>query len=411
MVRVAVWISSAGIPRAGLLCPGVARRGLRLSQIDASSLSLHVVAKVLDPSREDDPSERLFETLRDGTPSKRNQDDRNHLILGDNLDVLHRLDGVFCGAVDLVYLDPPFGTGRVFMADVDEETVAYDDSWEGGLDGYVEFMRPRFHALAKLLSPRATVYVQCDHRALSHLKLLCDEVFGEDHFLNLITWRRQIPRGMKTHARHFPSSADFLLMYGDPDRATWNRPVKRNKISLEEADRRYMRDERGFFRTSDPGTYSNDSLLKLLEEGRLYATKGGEVVVRDGQVVATRGTLAVKYYREQIGSQVIEEKTVDNIWEDIPGLGVVSSEHVGYPTQKPLALLRRIIEASSSPGDVVADFFCGSGTTLLAAQELGRSWIGCDIGLPAISTAKGRLASADSFHPFVVLSTEEHVDL
>ena len=152
-----------------------------------------------------------------------------------------------------------------------------------------------------------------------------------------------------------------------------------------------MHDERGFFRTSDPGTYSNESLIRLHQEGRLYVTKGGEVEIQDGILTTTTGSIGVKYYREQVGNKVKEVSVADNIWDDIPGMGIVSAEFVGYPTQKPEALIERILQASSNEGDLVADFFVGSGTTAAVAERLGRKWIATDLGKFAIHTTRKRL--------------------
>ena len=225
--------------------------------------------------------------------------------------------------------------------------------------------------------------------------MICDEIFGNENFLNAITWRRQIVRGMKVYAKHYSFSSDFILMYAKAaSAATWNRQVRIERITIEEAEKKYMKDERGYFRTSDPGSYTFESLCKLNEDGMLYAPKGGRIVIdkANKKVIASNGGKpAVKYYRKQEGSFVIEEVTVDNIWDDIPGMGVVSSEYLGYPTQKPEALLERVIKASSNPGDIVFDCFMGSGTTQAVAMKLGRKFIGADINLGAIQTTTRRL--------------------
>ena len=145
-----------------------------------------------------------------------------------------------------------------------------------------------------------------------------------------------------------------------------------------------MKDNVGYFRTSDPGSYTFESLVELHNQGRLYAPKSGEVIVDydKKEVRASKGgKVAVKYYRELVGDMVKEEITIDNIWDDIPGMGVVSSEFIGYPTQKPEALLERVIKASTNEGDLVFDCFMGSGTTQAVAMKLGRRFIGADINL------------------------------
>ena len=155
-----------------------------------------------------------------------------------------------------------------------------------------------------------------------------------------------------------------------------------------------MKDSGGYFRTSDPGSYTFDSLLQLYKEGRLYAPRNGEVIIdEDNKTIKTSkgGKIAVKYYRRRDGNCIVEETPVDNIWTDIPGMGIVSSEFIGYATQKPEKLLERIIKASSNEGDLVCDFFGGSGTTAAVAERLGRRWITTDIGKPATLVMRKRL--------------------
>ncbi len=343
---------------------------------------------------------------------------RNKLIWGDNLLVMGSLLEKFAGKIDLIYIDPPFATGAdfSFSAPIGEsgeevlkeqsaiEEKAYRDTWGRGLASYLDMLRDRLVLMRDLLSDRGSLYLHTDHRVSAHVKLLCDDVFGPEAFRNLVTWRRQIPRGMKVYARFMPYSADFLLLYAKAEAAVWNEAIKKTLISIDEARAKYMEDERGFFRTSDPGTYSDESLIRLHKEGRIHVTKGGRLVVKDGKVFTTHGSIGVKYYREQRGDKVVEETVIDNIWDDVPGMGVVSSEYLGYPTQKPEGLLRRIIEASSYSDSLVADFFCGSGTTLAVAEKLGRRWIGCDLGRWGIHVTRKRLLGIENCKPFEVLN-------
>ena len=300
---------------------------------------------------------------------------RNKLIWGDNKLVAASLQSEYSGAFDLIYIDPPFATGadfrvsvRIGSGDLDKEPsileeTAYRDTWGRGLSSYLTMVYERIALMRDLLSDRGTFYVHCDHRVVAPLKMICDEIFGSQYFRNIVTWRRQIPRGMKVHARFMPFSSDYLLMYTKGDDALWYSPKKETLLSLTQATKKYMRDERGFFRTSDPGTYSNASLIRLNEEGRIYVSKGGEVVIEDGKLSVTKGTIGVKYYREQRGDQVVEETVIDNIWDDVPGMGVVSSEYVGYPTQKPERYRPGSSKCRLKPGAWLVDFFCGSGTT------------------------------------------------
>ncbi len=334
----------------------------------------------------------------------------NKLIWGDNKLILSSLKNgplreeiEAQGGLKLIYIDPPFDVGADFSMDIEIgddaftkkpnilEEIAYRDTWGKGADSYIAMIFERLVIMRDLLAEDGSIYVHCDHRLNAHIRLILDEVFGREYFRNSITWRRQIPRGRKVDARFMAYSADYILLFTKTPESLWQKITKTTFISLEEAKSKYMQDERGFFRTSDPGTYSNESLIRLHQEGRLYVTKGGKVVIQDGILTTTTGSIGVKYYREQVGNKVKEESVADNIWDDIPGMGIVSAEFVGYPTQKPEALIERIIKASSNEGDLVADFFVGSGTTALVAERLGRKWIATDLGKFAIHTTRKRM--------------------
>lgn len=328
----------------------------------------------------------------------------NKIFWGDNLQVMSHLLKEFRGQVDLVYIDPPFDSKADYKKKIklkgkevsnDKSTFEekqYGDIWTN--DEYLQFMYERLTILRELLSKQGTIYLHCDYRKVHHLKCVLDAVFGPENFRNEITWRRQIPRGMKVYAEHYAFSADYLLIYTKSEKSTWNRQVKEVALTREQAEAKYYHDEGGFFRTSDPGSYSFESLVELHKNGRLYAPKNGEVIIdyATKKIYGSNGgTVSVKYYREDRNGFIIEENTVDNIWEDIPGMGIVSSEFLGYPTQKPEGLLQRVIEASSNPGDLVFDCFMGSGTTQAVAMKLGRRFIGADINLGAIQTTTKRL--------------------
>ena len=330
----------------------------------------------------------------------------NKIFWGDNLQVMSHLLKEYRGKIDLIYIDPPFdskadykkkieikGVGKAETDSTSFEEKQYGDIWTN--DEYLQFMYERLNLIRELLSYKGVVYVHCDHRKSAHLRLICDEIFGQENFMNEITWRRQIVRGMKVYAKYYSFSSDFILIYAkNSQQSTWNRQTYTRFISIEEAEKKYNKDEKGYFRTSDPGSYSFESLCNLYDEGRLYAPKNGEVIIDydKKEVYASKGgKVAVKYYREQIEDKVAEEVTIDNIWDDIPGMGVVSSEFIGYPTQKPEKLLERVICASTNPGDIVFDCFMGSGTTQTVAMKLGRKFIGADINLGAIQTTTKRL--------------------
>ena len=258
-------------------------------------------------------------------------------------------------------------------------------------------MYERLILLRELLADDGAIYVHCDWRMNSYLSLAMDEIFGKSNFLNLVTWRRQIVRGMKMHAQFMPFSSDYIYLYAkDKDNAIWNKIEKVNTISLEEAERKYKKDDKDFFATSDPGrpTYSDESIIKLYKEGRIYVTRGGKLLIKDGKVSVTAGKIRIKYHRETVGDKVLEKTVVDNIWDDIPGLGVNPNEYLDYPTQKPEGLLERIIEASSNKNSIVLDCFAGSGTAAAVAEKLGRRWIAADLNRGAIQTTMKRIQTS-----------------
>ena len=352
----------------------------------------------------------------------------NLLFHGDNKEVLSTLlASGFRGRVDLVYIDPPFDSGADYVrkvelrgmdsgngknGDEDEngngenggsgkngkisgeglsliEQVQYEDIWAN--DTYLQFMYERLMLLRELLSEQGSIYVHCDSRKGGHMRLLLDEVFGAANFRNMVSWRRQVVRGAKSRAAFMPFSADYIYIYAKGGDAVWREIRKEKWYSIQEAEKKFKKDSGGFFRTSDPGSYSNEKLLQFHKEGRIYVTDGGKAVVRSGVLTTTKGKIRVKYYRKTVGGRVLEETVADNIWDDVPGMGVVSHEYVGYPTQKPMGLLERIIGSSSEEGGVVLDCFAGSGTTAVVAEKMGRRWIASDINKGAIQTTSKRL--------------------
>lgn len=244
------------------------------------------------------------------------------------------------GCCDLIYADPPFGTNRSVFR-VTSPGLSFDDRLPNGMDGYLGFLRPRLSQMRRLLSARGSLYVHLDFRAVHYIKIALDEIFGRSCFLNEIIWSY---RSGGRPARWFSRKHDTILFYvRNPGAHTFN-PQRG-----------------GAYRTLD---------LKCDEDGRPYkSTRKGRLYFHSEGPVHT------------------------DVW-DIPILSTVSRQRTDYPTQKPEALLDRIVRASSNEGDLVADFFCGSGTTLAVAQRLGRRWIGCDINPHAVEITNRRLEAA-----------------
>ena len=362
----------------------------------------------------------------------------NSLYYGDNLDILRRY--AQDESADLIYLDPPFNSNQTYNILFQEkdgtqsasQIKAFGDTWhwdetaarsyeetvEAGdqvaeamqafrkllgtndMLAYMSMMAPRLVKLRRVLKPTGSLYLHCDPTASHYLKLLMDAVFGTANFRTEIIWKRtsahsDTKQGRQQHGRIH----DVLLFYTKTDDWNWN-PV------YTKYDREYVEN---FYRFIEPGTgrkyrkgdltgpggaakgnpqyevmgvtrywrYSKERMQELIRQGRIIQTKPGSVP-------------AYKRYLDEMPGVPLQD-----LWGDIRPIGSQAAERLGYPTQKPVALLERIIQASSNEGDVVLDPFCGCGTTIAAAQKLDRRWIGIDITQLAISLIRYRLG--DSF--------------
>ncbi len=284
----------------------------------------------------------------------------NKLFWGDNLQVLSHLLKMYRGKIDLIYIDPPFDSSADYIKKVKLrglnvegtqgsllEEKQYSDIWAN--DEYLQFMYERLIILKELLAENGTIFVHLDYRKVAQLRLVLDEIFGEKNILNEIIWYYKNGGGRSN--TWFNRKHDTILWYRKGEE--WN----------------YNGHEAGVKRNTDEGSFSG--YFKTDKEGKRY-----QEVRANGKVYT--------YYVDDL-------KNADDVWD----MGIISqrdeTERTSYPTQKPVTLLERIVKASSNPGDLVLDCFCGSGTTLAVAQELGRRWIGCDINLGAIQTTTKRL--------------------
>jgi len=260
-------------------------------------------------------------------------------------DNLHRLSQFPADCIDLIYLDPPFFSNRhyeVIWGD-EAEIRSFEDRWEGGIHVYVEWMRERVIELRRILKPTGTFYLHCDEHASHYLKVMLDEVFGRENFLNEIIWHYQTSSGAPKKWLHRNHDTIFRYAASRPALVTWNHP---REPWPEATLRKWQHDE----------------------EGRVYRVQN---------------KFDKRYYIDPAG------KLADDVWEIT--LSSRTKERLGYPTQKPEALMEKIISASTDPGDIVLDPFCGCGTTLVAAQKLGRQWIGIDISPTAVDLERRRL--------------------
>ena len=308
--------------------------------------------------------------------------DTRVIYCGDNLEQLKKLPDA---CVDLIYIDPPFNSNRnyeVFWGETKEKR-AFEDRHES-TRAYIDYMRPRCVELARVLKPTGSFYYHCDWHASHYVKVMLDQIFGENNFQNEIVWKRSSAhsdskQGMSQYGR----VTDSIFFYTGGPTWTWNNQFQAYDDEYVEAKYGYKEADGRRFKSTDitaakPGgdtdyewkgkrppkgrywAYSKANMEKLEAEGRIHYT--------------TTGTPRLKHYLDEMSGIPLQ-----NLWTDIPPLNSQAIERLGYPTQKPVALLERIIKASSNENDIVLDAFCGCGTALEAAQKLKRQWIGIDI--------------------------------
>lgn len=355
-------------------------------EVDAAGLAMPFqrIETVDEPRARTEAQGGLFDV------QKAHLDDfRNMLIWGDNKLIMASLLAEFRGKIDLIYIDPPFDVGADFTMNVaigdgkdtvdkDQSTlemVAYRDMWGRGTDSYLHMMFERLCLMRELLTDSGTIYVQCDWRMTAGLRLLLDEIFGRDRFLCEIAWLRSSSTGSsKAMSNKFPSNHDTILAATKSSEYTYHRQFK---PYTEEYLKRFKHDDgdgRGLYRIDNLNTYSKEMLEHLKSENRLMYPK------------SAGANYSYKRYLNETEGIVI-----DDVWTDINFVNPMAKENHGYATQKPEALLERIITASSNEGDLVGDFFCGSGTSGAVAERLGRRWIMADLGRFAIHTSRKRL--------------------
>ena len=310
------------------------------------------------------------------------------LVAGDALEVADALsrEGL-SHTVDLAYVDPPFAsqTSYVHEARLDGpadgrvvRAQAYDDRWGESLAEYLDMLAPRLEALAGLLSPRGTLWVHVDWRASYLVRALCDEILGRDAFVNEIVWRRAPNLGRQAASRQFGRTLDTLVVYGGPEAKlsppTRLEPIEPSAVRWDDVGRPF---------TSAPrGDYTDASMARLEKEGRVHRTASGKLYVKYFLVKNADGAWC-------------RERRVDALWTDVPPLRHArTSERTGFPTQKPRALLDRIVACATPPGGLVVDLFSGSGTTGESAHALGRRFVLGDRSPIALATARARLMRA-----------------
>jgi DNA modification methylase len=320
--------------------------------------------------------------------------DTRVIYCGDNLEQLKKLPEA---CVDLIYIDPPFNSNRnyeVFWGETKEKR-SFEDRHES-TKAYIDYMRPRCVQLARVLKKTGSFYYHCDWHASHYVKVMLDQIFAENNFVNEIIWKRYgAHNDVGQGSKHYGRSHDVILFYngGDED-YTWNQLFMPLDPDYVEGTYRSIDEKTGkrFMTTplTGPGgeakgnpvyewnghtrawRVSKDTMQKLHDAGELYYSKTG-------------------YVRRKMFLEESRGVPVQSIWSDIKALTGANAERLGYPTQKPLALLDRIIKTSSKENDIVLDAFCGCGTALVAAQNLKRQWIGIDISPTACRVMAKRL--------------------
>jgi site-specific DNA-methyltransferase (adenine-specific)/adenine-specific DNA-methyltransferase len=337
----------------------------------------------------------------------------NKLIWGDNKLILSSLKaGALrrqiedAGGLKLIYIDPPFDVGADFSMDIEIggetfhkepnllEQIAYRDTWGRGADSFISMIYERLILMRDLMHPEGSIFVHCDPRVNAFIRMILGEVFGSSYFRSEIVWKRTSAHGDVSIG--FGDVTDTIYFYTKSDSSHWNQlrvPLTdsnvEEKYTYREADgRRYATrdlrspsprpnltyDFKGYKPHPNGWSVNQERMEQYDREGRLYFPSNPD------------GRIRLKIYLDETTGMPLQ-----NLWADIPPINSQAQERIAYPTQKPEALLERIIRASSNEGDLVADFFCGSGTTAAVAEKLGRKWIATDLGKFGIHTTRKRL--------------------
>jgi DNA modification methylase len=342
--------------------------------------------------------------------SKRQDDFRNMLIWGDNKLVIASLLKEYKGKIDLIYIDPPFDVGADFslsvpLGDASEtaekeqsilEMVAYRDMWGKSMNSYLQMLYERLAVMKELLAETGSILVHCDWRVNSYVRALLDDIFDKSNFVNEIVWKRaQTVKGnVGQGTKSWGANLDSIYLYRKSEQNTFNDiylPYSEAYIKkfykYKELDGRRYRlismigpggASKGNPRYEVMGItkywrYSKDRMNEMIAKGLVIQTKHGTVPQRKQYLDDGKGV------------------PLQALWDDISAIAATTSERVDYPTQKPETLLERIIKACANNGDIVADFFCGSGTTGAVAERLGCRWVMADLGRFAIHTSRKRM--------------------
>jgi site-specific DNA-methyltransferase (adenine-specific) len=303
------------------------------------------------------------------------------------------------GCVDLIYIDPPFNSNRnyeVFWGETKEKR-AFEDR-HASTQAYIDYMRPRCVELARVLKKTGSFYYHCDWHACHYVKVMLDQIFGENNFVNEIIWKRQSAHNdAKQGSKHLGRVHDTIFLYSNGSDYIFNHQYKPYESDYVEK----------FYKHVEEGTGRRYSLGDITAPGGAAPSKGNphyeflgvtrywrfsraemQRLFNAGRIVQAKPGAVPRQKRYLDEGQGVP---VGTVWDDIGPIQSSAEESLGYPTQKPLALLERILNLSSNPNDIVLDAFCGCGTALVAAQNLGRQWIGIDVSPTACRVMAKRL--------------------
>ena len=383
----------------------------KTNEVTNAVLPFQVIEQVDEPRAEVDTKLQMsmFDVDERGRQLKGWQ---NKLIWGDNKLILSSLkNGPLReeiekqGGIKLIYIDPPFDVGADFSMDIEfgEDTftkkpnileeIAYRDTWGKGSDSFLSMIYERLLIMRDLLAEDGSIYVHCDWRLEAYIRNVLEEVFGRENFMNTLIWQRDsAAKGAKKTSKQWSREGDSIIVFRKTDKSIYNTVYKEELGDTQLREYMYEDADGRKFKKVTLGDYSEKSIQTFREQNLIYTTKSGREYK--------------KYYLDEA------KFAIGSIWTDIVNLSKGQHEQLGYPTQKPEALLARIIEAASKPGDLVVDFFVGSGTTPAVAEKLGRKWIASDLGKFAIHTTRKRMigvqrelkSSGKDFRAFEILN-------
>ena len=360
----------------------------------------------------------------------------NKLIWGDNKLILSSLkSGALrqqieaAGGLKLIYIDPPFDVGADFSMDIEIggetfhkepnllEQIAYRDTWGRGADSFIAMLYERLVLMRDLMHDEALIFLHMGWNISHHVRLAVDEVFGRQSFVNQIVWRRQTAHSdIGQGSEHLGRIHDVILLYSKSERFTWNMQYQPYSEEYVDGFYKHVEPESGRrYRLSDAtapgGAGKGNPRYEFLGVTRFWRFKQSrmEDLYREGRIVQTNpGTVPQqKRYLDEMPGVPLQD-----LWLDINAVQPQAFERTGYSTQKPEELLERVLCLGTNEGDLVADFFCGSGTTAAVAEKLGRKWLVTDLGKFAIHTTRKRLiqvqrerkAVDETFRAFEVLN-------